>query len=325
MTPAIWILAEERHGQLARISFELLTRARALSPAVNALLIGPALPESELRKLIDCGASRVVALENPAFEHFLVEPFAKAMLDFFAAERPEVLIAGADSVGRTLMPYAAMKQHTGLTADCTVLELEPATGLLLQTRPAIGGNIMATIKCANHRPQMATIRPRSTRPAMPETGREGVIERRPVADASSRIAFRKFVPAADEVGIQDAERVIVIGRGVKRSEAMPMIRELAVLLGASIGGSREVVDRGILTYPQQVGLSGKTIMPKLYIGLGVSGAIQHLAGMQTSEHIIAVNKDPDAQIFRVADLGIIGDLFDVVPQMIQRLKKGKSL
>ncbi len=325
MEKPIWILAEARHGKVQRISFELLTRARALSNNVHAVLLSEELPERELQSLIDCGANTVVAIENPLFREFLPEPCQEAMLAFIAEFQPEILIAGADSVGRTLMPYVAMTQHTGLTADCTLLELEPETGYLLQTRPAIGGNIMATIKCMKHRPQMATIRPRSTRPAQPEKGRTGSILRRHYPVKPGHVEFRKFVPAAESLGIQDAEKVVVVGRGIKRSEAMPMIRELAGLLGAAIGGSREVVDRGFLSYPHQIGLSGKTIMPKLYIGIGVSGAIQHLAGMQTAENIIAVNRDPDAQIFKVADLGIVGDLFEVVPKMIERLKKGEAL
>ena len=322
---AVWILAEARNGGLARISFELATRALALTSEVNAVLISDELSDAELQKLVDCGVSRVVALESPAFKHFNAEPYAAALVEFIEREKPEALIAGADSTGRTLMPYVAVRCHTGLTADCTVLALEPETGLLLQTRPAIGGNIMATIKCAAHRPQMATIRPRSTRPAQPIAGGKGVIERVKVIAAKSRTEVKGFVPAEESAGIQDAECVVVVGRGIKRVEAMPMIEELAELLGAAVGGTREVIDRGFLSYPHQVGLSGKTIMPKLYIGLGVSGAIQHLAGMQTAEHIIAVNRDPEAQIFKVANAGIVGDLFEVVPEMIARLKKGGKI
>ena len=204
------------------------------------------------------------------------------------------------------MPYVAIKANAGLTADCTLLEYDGDTDNLLQTRPAIGGNIMATIKTPDHRPQMATVRPKSTRPAELQEGRTGeIIFDTPSVKLSSRIERIKTIPDEEEISLQDAERVVVVGRGIKKAENLPLIKAFADEIGAAIGASRDAVDRGWLSYPHQVGLSGKTITPKLYIGLGVSGAIQHLAGMQTAENIIVVNSDPDAQIFKVADFGIV--------------------
>ncbi len=221
------------------------------------------------------------------------------------------------------MPYVAMIADTGLTADCTQLDFEDGTGNLLQTRPAIGGNIMATIKTPSRRPQMATIRPHSTKPAEKLLDRKGFIQRiSPSKELlPSKLFFKGFIPFPNERGIQDAEIVVVVGRGIKKPENIALLRQFAESIGASLGATRDVVDRGWLSYPHQVGLSGKTITPKLYIGVGVSGAIQHLAGMQTSETIIAINNDPDAQIFKVADYGIIGDLFEIIPALLKNQKK----
>ena len=224
------------------------------------------------------------------------------------------------------MPYVAAKADAGLTADCTVLDIEPETGNLLQTRPAIGGNILATIKTPCHRPQMATVRPRSTKPAPRQPGRKGRIIRRPAPSEllGSRMRRVDFIPSTDQHGLQDADIVVAVGRGIKKGENVKLVAPLVQALGAALGASRDAVDRGWLSYPHQIGLSGKTVTPKLYLGLGVSGSIQHLAGMQTSETIVAVNSDPDAQIFRVADFGIVGDLFDVVPVLVERIKKAKG-
>ncbi len=326
----IWILAEQRHGHIMPISYELITRGLALAAGrdcrLNAMIFGHSLDTAAPEALIRCGVDRVVAVEAPELEHFTVEPYAAAMLQLIDEYRPEIILAGATSTGRTLMPYVAMSAHAGLTADCTVLEIEPGSGLLLQTRPAIGGNIMATIKCPECRPQMATVRPRSTRPAPDTPGRTGEIVRRRLTGGqlSSRIVRTGFIPDREELGLQDADKIVVVGRGIKKAENIRLARELAGALGAALGASREVIDRGWLSYPHQIGLSGKTVTPKLYIGVGVSGAIQHLAGMQTAETIVAINTDPEAQIFKVADFGIVGNLFDIVPQLTAMIKEGKQ-
>ncbi len=322
----IWILAESSSSALTRVSFELLTRGVELaakrSAQLTALVIGHDLDKAGLNRLTACGADRVIAVEAPALEHFLVEPYAAVMLKMIEKHRPEVIIAGATSLGRTLMPYVAAKADAGLTADCTILDIDRDTGNLLQTRPAIGGNILATIKTPRHRPQMATVRPHSAPPAEPREGRTGEIIRISPPDEllSSRMRRTGFKREESDHPLQDAETVVVVGRGIGRKENIPVAAELADALGAALGATRDVVDRGWLSYPHQVGLSGKTITPKLYIGLGVSGSIQHLAGMQTSQNIIAVNIDPDAQIFRVADAAIVGDLFDVVPALLARAR-----
>ena len=324
----IWILAEQREGRLLRISFELITRALELvkrrNAELSAVVFSAGIKDDELGKLIACGCNKVISVEAPELKDFLPEPYSRSMLELINKYKPEIILAGATSMGRTLMPYAAMKGYCGLTADCTQLDIEENTGNLLQTRPAIGGNIMATIKTPFHRPQMATIRPRSTKPADAKFAVSGgeIIRINLTGDIlESDVKFEGFIPLDEEHGVQDADKVVVVGRGIKKAENISLARELASALGAALGATRDVVDRGWLSYPHQIGLSGKTITPKLYIGLGVSGSIQHLAGMQTSETIIAINNDPEAQIFKVADFGIVGDLFEVVPNLIKSLKK----
>ena len=326
----VWILAEQTGGRIGRISHELITRATAIAAKLNtdltAMVFGCDIPDDDLQDLIDCGADRVIAMEAPELANFLVEPYAACARKLLDQYRPEILLAGATSTGRTLMPYLAIKIHAGLTADCTELDIEPETNNLLQTRPAIGGNILATIKTPAHRPQMATVRPHSTRPAEPQTGRTGEIIRliAPPELLTSRVKRVGFTPNADKMNIQDAETVICAGRGIKRGENIAMISELADTLGGAVGATRDVVDRGWMSYPHQIGLSGTTVTPKLYIGVGVSGSIQHIAGMGTSDHIIAINNDPDAQIFHVAELGLVGDLFEILPILTQKLKEATS-
>ena len=350
----VWILAEQSAGRVQRISHELLTRGRELADKrkteLVALILGNKLDAADLAELIERGADRVLAVEAKELEHFLPEPYANCMLWVIANHKPEIIIAGATSTGRTLMPYVAVQAHTGLTADCTILDIEAETGNLLQTRPAIGGNILATIKTPNHRPQMATVRPRSTKPAPKIPGRLEKLSKTedrslPVAGQSarsltfaariehvappaelltSRVKRTGFVKNAEEHGIQDADIVVVVGRGIKKGENLPLVRKLAASLGAALGATRDVVDRGWMSYPHQIGLSGKTVTPKLYVGVGASGSIQHLAGMQTSENIVAINIDPDAQIFRVADIGIVGNLFEVVPVLTEKLQAAKG-
>ncbi|HOK04788.1 MAG TPA: electron transfer flavoprotein subunit alpha/FixB family protein [Victivallales bacterium] len=326
----IWILAEQKEGKLLSISFELITRgiglARKRNSKLVAIIFSDGINDDELRKLILCGCDLVLSVESPELKNFLPEPYSMAMLELIQKYKPEVILAGATSTGRTLMPYVAMKAYCGLTADCTQLDIEEITGNLLQTRPAIGGNIMACIKTPKNRPQMATIRPHSTKAAIPDQSKKSgeIIKIHPSELLKSRIQYIGFLPLNEKQNIQNAEKVVVVGRGIKKAENIAIARELAESIGAALGATRDVVDRGWLSYPHQIGLSGKTITPKLYIGLGVSGSIQHLAGMQTAETIIAVNNDPEAQIFKVADFGIVGDLFEVVPEMIKQLKEAKS-
>ena len=326
----VWILAEQFEGSVQRISYELLTRGRELAGKLKvdltAVIFGDKIESDGLQELVERGADRIIVMESPSLKYFLPEPYSACMLKLIEDYKPEIIIAGATSTGRTLMPYVAIKASAGLTADCTVLDIEEETGNLLQTRPAIGGNILATIKTPKHRPQMATVRPHSSGPAPKQKGRKGEIIYldAPEELLSSRIKRLDYVPDESEHNIQDADIVIAVGRGIKKGENISIVEPLVSKFGAALGATRDVVDRGWLSYSHQIGLSGKTTNPKLYIALGVSGAIQHLAGMQTSKTIIAVNTDPDAQIFEVADFGIVGDIVEVVPAICERLKQLRS-
>jgi len=247
------------------------------------------------------------------------------LVPFIKKMQPEIVLAGATTIGRTIMPYLAGKLKTGLTADCTSLDIEEKTGLLLQTRPAIGGNVLATIKTPLHKPQMATVRPKGKRPLERDPNRKGDIEIiRPEININSRIETLDFKTREEEVSLVDAEIVVSGGKGLKDPQNFSMLFEISRILGAAVGASRSVVDMGWVEYPHQVGLSGKTVNPRVYIAIGISGAVQHLAGMMNSESIIAINKDPEAPIFQVADLGIVGDALEILPVLKKRLEERKK-
>ncbi len=326
----VWILGEQRNGKVQTIAHELLNRGRSLADKrrvpLTAIILGKAEPE-DLDMLIKRGADQVIAIEADELATFLPEPYTNAMAYLVDKYKPEIIIAGATSTGRTLMPLLAIRFHAGLTADCTGLDIEEETGNLLQTRPAIGGNIMATIKSPSHRPQMATVRPKSTRPAAFNAARTGKIIREEVDPSllGSRVKLLKFTKSAEETAnIQEADVIIAGGRGLKKGDNFQLINELAVLLDGAVGASRDAVDRGWISYPHQVGLSGKTVSPKLYLCAGISGSIQHLAGIKTAENIVAINTNPEAQIFQVANYGIVADLFEIIPILIEKIKAKKA-
>lgn len=325
----IWIVAEHQNRKIQSTAFEMLAHGRLLAQKcqcqLNVMIFGGQIAQEDLQLMIDCGADRIVVIESPALECFLVEPYSACLQYVVKLFQPEVILAAATSQGRTLMPYAAMKIHAGLTADCTQLDIEPDSGLLLQTRPAIGGNIMATIKCPVCRPQMATVRPKSILQASPLPKRHGEIVRPTIVPElfHSNIRYRGFIPGEEKIALQSATRVVAIGKGIKKPDNIRIVREFADAIGAAVGATREVVDRGWLSYPHQIGLSGKTVTADLYIAIGISGAIQHLAGMQTAAKIVAINSDHEANIFNIADVGIIGNLFDIVPKLTDKAKKGE--
>ena len=327
----VWTIAEARDGKLKSVSYELLARGRSLADASGeklvAVLIGANVSDAELRTLIDHGADLVLSVQDDALDAFIVETYSNVLMDLVRQFRPNIILAAATNNGRTLMPHVAMRLHTGLTADCTDLQEDMNTGDLLQTRPAIGGNILATIKTPNHRPQMATVRPRSTQ-ALPADARRAWeiqhINLNPEL-VDKRVRLLTFeAEAADESNLQDSDVIVSGGRGMKKADNFRLLHDLAKRLNGKVGASRDAVDRGWVKYSQQVGLSGKTVLPKLYIAIGISGAIQHLAGMKTAETIVAVNTDPNAAIFQVADFGIVGDAFQVLPELIARLEERKS-
>jgi electron transfer flavoprotein alpha subunit len=325
---AVWTIAEQSESRLKTVSFELLARGRKLADALGTSLVSvifsASLSDETLGELIERGADEVVCIEHPALEHFVCETFSKALVSLVRARSPNIILAAATSTGRTLMPHIAVSLHAGLTADCTELDIEEETGLLLQTRPAIGGNIMATIRSPDHTPQMATVRPKSCRPLESDPCRIGRIERIPLDQAfvDTRVEFLGLDKDVDGFeNLEEASIVVSGGRGLKKADNFKLIHDVATAMGAVVGASREAVDRGWLSYPHQVGLSGKTISPRLYLCAGVSGAIQHLAGIKTAQTIVSINSDPEAAIHKIADFAIVGDLFEVLPRLRQKLKR----
>lgn len=324
----IWTLSEAHNGKLKTVSFELLSRGRALADTLGSRLctvvLSSNLQKDELQKLISHGADIVYYVDNTCLKEMVCETYANVLQFLVKKHTPHVLLAAATTSGRSILPYLAVLVHTGLTADCTELAIEPETGNLLQTRPAIGGNIMATIKTPKHRPQMATIRPKSTKILAEDTSRTGKII--PVAWDSAWFDNRVSVletreDIGDFVSLEEADIVISGGRGLKKRDNFQMIQELADAFGGEVGASRDAVDRGWANYPHQVGLSGKTISPRLYMGIGISGAVQHLAGIKTSECIVAINSDEHANLLQVADFAIVGDLFTIVPEIQRQLRR----
>jgi len=324
----VWTIVEQNKGKIKEVSYEILTRGRKLADKLGvelaSILLGYNISDDKSNELIYRGADKVYVVDGPLLENFIVENYSNVLVDLVKKYKPEIIIAGATTSGRTLMPHVAVRVNTGLTADCTGLDIEKGTNNLLQTRPAIGGNILATIKTSNSRPQMATVRVKSTKSAPIDRSRTGKIikiklKTELIDGKVERIGFRKTEEEA--IDIQDADIIISGGRGLRKKENFALIRQLAKNLGGVVGASRDAVDRGWISYPHQVGLSGKTVSPKLYIAIGISGSIQHLAGIKTSDIIIAINNDPDAQIFKISDFGIIGDLFEIVPLLNERLAK----
>ena len=326
----VWVLGEVRNGNVHPVSHELLAWGRGLADKLGVdlsiVVLGTRL-EDKVEGLIFGGADRILMVDHPALEHFTLDPYAAILTALIREEKPAILIASATTQGRSLMPVLAVKVGAGLTADCTELDIDPETGLLIQTRPAVGGNIMATIKTPSFRPQMATVRPKSKRPLELDPARKGEIKVKTFPEDlfRSRVKHLGFIPeASGGAPIQDAETVVAFGKGLKEGKHVTLIQELARLLDGSVGASRSAIDAGWISYSHQVGLSGKTVSPRLYVACGISGAVQHLAGMSSAETIVAVNADPEAPIFNVADYGIVGDLFEILPLWIDKLKTAKK-
>jgi len=325
----VWFWVEQFQGQASSISWEMAGKGRELADQLSTTLTACVLGhdvEHLAREAIAYGADRVFLVDDPTLAVYRTGPCAAVMVNLVERYKPEILIMGASSRGRDLAGSVATRLVTGLTADCTALDIDPETRLLRQTRPAFGGNIMATILCPNHRPQMATVRHRVFEvPARDET-RQGQIVREAAILSEEDIASKvvDLVVEEGEVNLADARIIVSGGRGVRGPEGFEPIRELAHVLGGAVGASRAAVDAGWIPYAHQVGQTGRTVRPDLYIACGISGAIQHLAGMRTAKVIVAINRDPEAPIFEVAHYGIVGDLFKVVPALTETFRKKLS-
>jgi electron transfer flavoprotein alpha subunit len=321
----VWVFAEQRSGKVASVAYELLGAGKRLADELHtelsAILFGA--PESEAQELIRWGADKVYVSNDKIFERFNDEPYARMLTSLIKEHRPEIVIAGATPIGRSFIPRVAARLRTGLTADCTALKIDKQTGNLLQIRPAFGGNIMATILCPNNRPQMATVRPRVMKSGQYDENKRGEIIHVKTDGISSRTKVVDSVKEVSDitVNLQEADIIVSGGRGLGDPKGFKLIEELAEVLGAAVGASRAVVDSGWIPYRHQVGQTGKTVCPKIYFAFGISGAVQHLVGMQSSDIIIAINKNPDAPIFNVATYGVVGDLYEIVPLLIKKIKE----
>ncbi|MDR2161871.1 MAG: electron transfer flavoprotein subunit alpha/FixB family protein [Desulfovibrio sp.] len=324
----VCVFIQQVDNQIAGVSYELLGKARDLAQALNtgvsAVLLGSGLNGLE-KNLARYGADRVLLGDDPALAAYSTEPYTQALAEAVRLLKPAILLFGATAIGRDLAPRLSARIHTGLTADCTGLEIDPASGNLLMTRPAFGGNIMATILCADHRPQMATVRPGVMSRIPPREDAPCRVDRLSLPDLRLNVEILKVIKKTEKrMDLQEAKVLVSGGRGMGCPENFALLEELAEVLGGTVASSRAAVDSGWVEKDRQVGQTGKTVRPNLYIACGISGAIQHVAGMEGSDVIIAINKDPEAPIFEVADYGVVGDALKIVPLFTKAVRQALS-
>lgn len=326
----VFVFIEQVDGVIAGVGYELLGKAKelasALSTDVTAVLAGYKL-DGMPEKLARYGANKIIVVDDPSLETYMTEPYVKALTEVVNARKPEIVLYGATAIGRDLAPRVSARVHTGLTADCTGLEIQEETGDLMMTRPAFGGNIMATILCPEHRPQMATVRPGVMKRVDPIDNAVCEIENFSVENlaSSKNVEILDIIKKISQrMDIMDVNVLVAGGRGMGCSENFALLEELAETLGGTVAASRAAVDAGWQDKDRQVGQTGKTVRPTLYIACGISGAIQHLAGMEESDIIIAINKDETAPIFEVADFGVVGDACKIVPILTEAVRSLKT-
>jgi electron transfer flavoprotein alpha subunit len=328
----VWVFAEQRDGELQKVSLELLGKGKEVAEKLNTKLVAVLLGSEtdELAKtLVAYGADKVLVADSKLLGHYTTDAYAKVISELINEKKPEVVLIGATFIGRDLGPRLAAKLSTGLTADCTALDTDPENGNLLATRPAFGGNLMATIVCAEHRPQMATVRPGVFAKLEKDVSKidSSKIEKISfnLVEDDIRTKVQKVVKLAKQVeDISEANIIVAGGRGVGTKENFELLNQLARVLGGSIGASRAAIEKEWVDKDLQVGQTGKTVRPGLYIACGISGALQHLAGMEESDYIIAINKDESAPMMKLADLAIVGDLTKVIPELISQIKVSKD-
>lgn len=325
----VWVFAEWREGTIHQVSYELLSAGRKLADKrgveLSAVLLGHRLDQAVQEELISYGADVVYVVDHPELAHFRDEAYSKAVVELIRQKKPEILLAGATSMGRSFIPRVAALVKTGLTADCTELDISDE-GLMLQTRPAFGGNVMATIVCPNRRPQMATVRPKVMRPEKMKD-HQGKVEKMDLPEGcfKSRVEVLEVIPEQDQTAkLTEADIIVSGGRGLRKPENFSIIEELAQLIKGAVGASRGAVEEGWIAPSHQVGQTGRTVAPTLYMAVGIAGAIQHVVGMQGSKVIVAVNKDPQAPIFDVATYGVVADLFEFMPAFIRKIRQERG-
>ena len=330
MSKDVFVIAEQRDGKIQKVAIELIGEATKLAADLGEKVVAVVLGSNvkdRAQELIQSGADKVIVVEDPMLEKYATEPYAKALTEVIKAYDPNIVLYGATSIGRDLAPRVSARVHTGLTADCTKLAINEETKLLHMTRPAFGGNIMATIVCKNHRPQMATVRPGVMAAIAKDATRTGDVDMFKVdfVPADMNVEIIEEVKATKKIiDITDAKVLVSGGRGIGGAEFVPMLQEAADVLGGIVSGSRPVIEAGWLSKERQVGQTGKTVRPDLYLACGISGAIQHVAGMESSEVVISINKDENAAIFGVSDLGVVGDVKVILPKLVEAIKKVKE-
>lgn len=322
----VFVFIEQREGEVSKVSLELLGKGRELADELSekliAVLMGHNMNDA-CKELIYYGADEVIYVDDEALHVYMTEPYTKAMSIIINDRKPEIVLVGATAIGRDLAPRVSARIHTGLTADCTSLEIEEEKRLLLMTRPAFGGNILATIICPDYRPQMSTVRPGVMQKLERDMTRSGEITSYPITIKDEDMTYKILEVVKEKkekVNIEDANVLVSGGRGIGNAENFEVLKDLATQLKGQVSASRAVVDAGWIHRDHQVGQTGKTVRPGLYFACGISGAIQHLAGMEESDFIVAINKDATAPIFEVADVGIVGDVHKIVPELISALK-----
>lgn len=325
----IAVYVDHIDGQIHPVTYELIGKAKELAAKINhpvyAVIMGSNITE-QCRELCHYAVDKVFVYDYPQLDRFKIEPYTKVFEDFVQKIKPTAILMGATPVGRQLAPRLAARLRTGLTADCTILDINEDTDLI-QIRPAFGGNIMAQIVTPNHRPQMATVRYKVMDAPKRNEEESGEIVPCEISEEklSSNVVVIDIIEKEKEQFIEAAEVLVVAGRGIKKEEDLQMVQELADLLGGQLACTRPLMEAGWIDAKRQVGLSGRTVRPKLIITVGVSGSVQFTAGMNNSEHIIAINKDENASIFKTAHYGLIGDLYEIVPNLIHQLKQGKEI
>lgn len=326
----VWVFAEQRDGELQKVSLELLGEGRKIADKLGvkltALLLGDKI-EGLAKDLVAYGADEVLVAEDSLLKNYTTDAYTKVICDLANEKKPDIFFIGATFIGRDLGPRVAARLSTGLTADCTSLDIDEEGKYLLATRPAFGGNLMATIACADHRPQMATVRPGVFEKLAKDETKAACIEKVSfeLSQNDVRTKVVKVVKEHKDIAdISEANILISGGRGVGNKETFKLLQDLAEVMGGTVAASRAAVENGWLERDYQVGQTGKTVRPNIYIACGISGAIQHLAGMQDSDYIIAINKDATAPIMKAADLAIVGDLNKVIPELIAQVKARKE-
>ncbi|MDD5603961.1 MAG: electron transfer flavoprotein subunit alpha [Eubacteriales bacterium] len=321
----VWVFCEQKSGIPANVSYELLGAGRSLADSLGtdlaAVILGAGINEG-IKKLTAYGADIVYAVEDESLRDFNDDSYADIFVRLVKKYKPEIVLMGATTYGRSLAPRVASRLDTGLTADCTGLAVDPVKKILLQTRPAFGGNLMATIICPEHRPQMSTVRPKVMKPLEEDPLRKSTVIKPDISvptDIKTRV-LQTVTTLCEKVNLVEADIIVSGGRGLGDAKNFRLIEELANVLGGAVGASRATVDAGWIEYSHQVGQTGKTVGPKVYFACGISGAVQHLAGMSSSDIIIAINKNPEAPIFKIATFGIVGDVMQILPALIKEFK-----